>query len=481
MVLPSATQSCHENRIDVINRCESTATEFDLLGKKEGACKVGPVALKKIALGSMEANIKNHKDPRAQMSPAYDFYKNFEFTELHMSGILSELSKTNIDQGSDLRFLTCNWVVNNMDHIFNLIPKSHPRTFVETSGMIGFAIVAVTLSVAALLVVLVTTVLVTYRNRQATNKQIEFLVLLLAGLFMVALASLLMALNPSSGTCITSVWLITIGYTLELVPLLFKVSAIIKLIQAAKKLKRVAINRRKLIARSLILSTTAAIYCLIWTVVDPPQAHEELHLSDDSTNEFGETVVSSSKYCDSEMSFWYFVSFGWQGLLLIGATVLAHQMRSVPHQVNDSKQLAVLIYSSFVFLILRAVVWAIALTITNNSLTNMTLQAVRSILYSLDTIVSIAVYFPKVLGNTETSTLLRKNNQSKMTSNAESRSSSALSLSKNTVVENEQLEEKGKGKDEEEDVDMEQLRSENKALLERNDELQMIIDRHTFL
>lgn len=478
-MLPPATQSCHQNRIDVTDRCEPTATEFDLLGKKEGACKVGPVALKKIALGSMEANIKNHKDPRAQMSPAYDFYKNFEFTELHMSGILSELSKTNIDQGSDLRFLTCNWVVNNMDHIFNLIPKSHPRTFVETSGMTGFAIAAVTLSVAALLIVLFTMLLVIYRKRQAAKKssQIEFLVLLLAGLFMVALASLLMALNPSSGTCITSVWLITIGYTLELVPLLFKVSAIIKLIQAAKKLKRVAINRRKLIARSLILSTTAAIYCLIWTVVDPPQAHEELHLSDDSTNEFGETVVSSSKYCDSEMSFWYFVSFGWQGLLLIGATVLAHQMRSVPHQVNDSKQLAVLIYSSFVFLILRAVVWTIAVTITNNSLTNMTLQVVRSILCSLDTIVSIAVYFPKVLGNTETSTLLRKSNQSTMTSNVESMTSNAESRP-------------GKEKDEEEvngeeieDAidDIVKLRNENKALLERNDELQMIIDRHTFL
>jgi len=186
---------------------------------------------------------------------------------------------------------------------------------------------------------------------------------------MVALGSLLMALYPSSGTCIASVWLITVGYTLELVPLLVKVSAIIKLIQAAKKMKRVAVNKRKLISQALILSTIAAIFCLIWTLVDPPQAQEELQFSDDTKNDFGETVVSSSKYCDSEMNFWYFISFG----SVLAATVLAYQMRAAPQQVNDTKQLAVMIYSSFMFLILRVVVWVIASSVSDESLTKMTL------------------------------------------------------------------------------------------------------------
>lgn len=463
-----------------MKRCDPTATEFDLVGKKEGACKLGPTALKKIALGNMQSNIKNHKDLRAQMSPAYDIYKNFEFTDLQMSAILSEWTKINIDPGFDLRFTTCKWIVNNMDHILNFIPKTHPRIFVESSVMTGFSIAAVTLSAAALLVVLVTMLIICRKHKAATTrvKQIEFLVLLLAGLFMVALGSLLMALYPSSGTCIASVWLITVGYTLELVPLLVKVSAIIKLIQAAKKMKRVAVNKRKLISQALILSTIAAIFCLIWTLVDPPQAQEELQFSDDTKNDFGETVVSSSKYCDSEMNFWYFISFGWQGLLLLAATVLAYQMRAAPQQVNDAKQLAVMIYSSFMFLILRVVVWVIASSVSDESLTKMTLQVIRSIFCSLDTIVNIAVYFPKVLINTETmrsSTFVRNTNQSRMMS-VEDRKNTQLSVEK----ENEKVEEKGEENVEEVD-DIVQLRKENKALLERNDELQMIIDRHTFM
>ncbi len=60
--------------------------------------------------------------------------------------------------------------------------------------------------------------------------QIEFLLLLLVGLGLVSVGSLLMALEPSDGTCISAVWMINVGYTAQLVPTLIRVSAIISIV-----------------------------------------------------------------------------------------------------------------------------------------------------------------------------------------------------------------------------------------------------------
>ena len=153
-------------------------------------------------------------------------------------------------------------------------------------------------------------------------------------------------------------------------------------------------DRKKLLTRSIGISALAAVYCTFWTAFDPPQSKMSLELTQD-TNEFGETIVYVSHYCDSQSSIWFLIMFVSQGFLLLCASLLAYQMRSVPNKVNDSKPLAVMIYSSFIFLVLRLVVYVVAGTSTGESIANATLQKARSLFCSIDAVANVIIFFPR--------------------------------------------------------------------------------------
>mmetsp|Transcript_14818 Transcript_14818/g.26506 ORF Transcript_14818/g.26506 Transcript_14818/m.26506 type:complete len:339 (+) Transcript_14818:1967-2983(+) len=237
------------------------------------------------------------------------------------------------------------------------------------------------------------------------NSQIEFVYMLLTGLFFVTLGALLLAIVPSDGACITSVWLLNVGYTLVLVPTLVRVSAIIKVIQAGKKFRRVNVDKKILVITSIGISAIAAVFCGLWTGLDPMKVQEEVSIDDEAKNDLGETVtsVSYSYYCESVSNAWYWVSFVCQCLLLVSGSALAFQLRSAPKIVNDSRELAFMIYSSFMFLILRIVLQVvISSSPPEASLTRSSLQKTTSIFWSIDSIVNVCIYFSKFFRKDET-------------------------------------------------------------------------------
>ena len=147
---------------------------------------------------------------------------------------------------------------------------------------------------------------------------------------MVSIGGLLLAIEPSKGTCIGSMWLINIGYTSQLVPTLICVSTIIKIVKDSMKMKRVTVDRKKMFRRSIGFSGLAAVYCLFWTIFDTPHSEASLQVTN-GQNEFGETIVNVSHYCDSDSNIWFYISFTYQATLLLCGSALAYQMRQVPN------------------------------------------------------------------------------------------------------------------------------------------------------
>ena len=98
VTLPTATQECVENCVDILKRCDSSATEFELYGDEIGGCGEPSVNLQKIAVGNMQSNIQDSDSPRSQMSPAYEVYKDFSITELYVADVLSEWADRGQDQ-----------------------------------------------------------------------------------------------------------------------------------------------------------------------------------------------------------------------------------------------------------------------------------------------------------------------------------------------------------------------------------------------
>lgn len=268
------------------------------------------------------------------MSPAYEVYEAFTFRDVEVNDILTDWIFRGVDKDNfDLRFATCKWMADNLDHITkSFIPPSHPRVLVLSNNS-GLTISAYVFSAIALLLNISTAGGITYKHQKGTlerSSQIMFLYLLQAGFFMVTLGGLLLALEASTGSCVASIWLIQVGYTVVVVPTLIRVSAIIKIVKESMKMKTVKVDKKKMFRRSIGISGLAAIYCLFWTIFDTPHSQASVEATGDQ-NELGETIVEVSHYCNSGSDIWYYVSFVIQSLLLLSASVLAYQMRSCPN------------------------------------------------------------------------------------------------------------------------------------------------------
>jgi hypothetical protein len=205
-----------------------------------------------------------------------------------------------------------------------MVPLTYPRVIKEIGNdKDSLFVVATTFScLAALCVLLSICGIVKYRDKRSIKlAQVNFLYLLLAGLSMVSLACILLNVNPSDASCMAISWLVILGYTFELVPLLFKVAAIASLVSASKKFKRVRLDKTKLFSGVFAVGGLIVIFLILWTVLDPSTKKSEFTLTEE-LNALNETIVWRGDYCSSNSDVWLFISIGWRGLLLFCGTVL---------------------------------------------------------------------------------------------------------------------------------------------------------------
>jgi hypothetical protein len=250
------------------------------------------------SVGEMQQTILTNPNPKAQMSPAYDAFKEFSITDLEVDEILSEFVDRNLDRANfDLRFATCQYVADNLaDIVEKLVPLSHPRSFADTSAQFyqsAMTIVALLFSIIAILSALATAGCVVYKNKNDTlgrGAQFDFMMLILAGLFLIALGSLLLALEPTKGTCVGAIWMLNVGYATQLVSIMVCVGTILTAVRASAKMKIININRKSLIKKSLAFIGIALVFSTVWTVLDPPDSEMNLQITE-KANDFGETIV----------------------------------------------------------------------------------------------------------------------------------------------------------------------------------------------
>jgi uncharacterized membrane protein YidH (DUF202 family) len=227
--------------------------------------------------------------------------------------------------------------------------------------------------------------------------QVEFLVLILTGLLLLSLTALVTALPPSNALCSMSFWFGNIGFTLEIVPLLTKMAAINRLMQASRSMRKQFVLRKGSLFGIVFGITAAVMVCLtIRTIVDPLYKRDEFELS--TENSSGDTVIIQQSYCFADQPIWIFVTMIWYCTLLLCAAVLAFQTRGHREEFNESKTLAVLIYSHCLFLGLRLINMLILPTVLDFS----TVWLFHSILTCAGVVATICIYFvPKFLASDE--------------------------------------------------------------------------------
>ena len=165
-----------------------------------------------------------------------------------------------------------------------------------------------------------------------------------------------------------------------------------RLMNAAKKMKRIVLTQRHLFGTVALFMSVMITFLVFWSTLDAPQRRGEYTLTEDVTED-GETIVMVGYYCSSDSDIWRYIAVLWHCLLLVFATVLAVQTRNLQKGFSESSVLAVIIYSHFVFVMLRVITFLLGGILLESQVAGF-----RSLIYSTDAIVTMCVYFiPKLL------------------------------------------------------------------------------------
>ncbi|KAL3915961.1 MAG: hypothetical protein SGILL_005398 [Bacillariaceae sp.] len=390
ILLPDATEACSRNRVDTEARCsEDIAVRR---GDPQGACDQEFHALQKaVSTGFQQQAAAESLETK---SPGYDFIKQLRVTDLELNGMLRNWVNKKVDPyGHDAREAVCEWVVENYDSLLGFIPPGYPKQIETTEShdapyMTGaFAVGLVT----CLAVMLVAAACYKYRNRRVlVYAQTHIMALIMVGFLFIAVGSILLTVEPTSGVCMAQVWMVNVGYSTNLIPLLVKIAAINKVVASAKKLRRVKITKQKLFGIMAGLLTLVIIYLIVWSAVDPVGVVQERTVTNTTS-----TVVEECITCSSKYSFWGYLALAWQAILLLMAAVLAFQSRNAIPEFNESNSLGTMIYSRCLFVALRGI---LVLFQKRGILDPGVSAAVMSYILSLDTVTAMGIYVaPKIL------------------------------------------------------------------------------------
>lgn len=335
---PLPTQKCVQARRATVTQC--SAVVANQVGDPEGACE-DTASQTNILIATALRNV-TVDTPESIRSPAYEVLSRYTLSDLRLSEILDYKRA-----GKTPRQRVCEWVDDNFDLIQEtMVPPTYPRTL-EENGYLGLMCSSLAIGAIATLSVL-WTVRETHRQREkpiVRHAQVDFLFLVLAGSFLVALGAVLMAVPVSDPSCVAQVWFIHLGYSLSLVPQIVKVAAINRLMMAARRFRRMYLDLKSLYGAVALINSLVIAFLFVWSVLDPPRRVVEYDLSDDLTSD-GETVVKLSYACSSSSDLWESVAITWYGLLLLTAVVLAFQTRSLHNEFNESQSLGNLIVST---------------------------------------------------------------------------------------------------------------------------------------
>lgn len=390
ILLPEATEVCSQNRVDTEARCSNDI--WERRGKQEGACDQEFHALLRVVALTFQQQAQ--AEPLDTKSPGYDLVKNLKLTDLELNEMLRRWVDKRVDPyGNDAREAVCSWVVENYDDLLEFLPPGYPKQIDSVDSYEeGYMIAALVCGIlTSLIVIAIAAASYHYRHRRViVYAQVHVVLVILVGFLLISIGAILLAVEPTPAICIAQVWFVNLGYAVHLIPLLVKIAAINKIMSSAKKMKRVKINKVQMFKVMGGLLSLVILYLIIWSAVDPVKV-VELRKVTNATS----AVVEECITCSSRNSFWYYIALGFQGLLLVMASVLAFQSRDTIPEFDESRSLGTMIYSHSLFMGLRCIV---VLFDQREILEPGVSAAVMSYLLSFDTITAMGIYLvPKIL------------------------------------------------------------------------------------
>lgn len=385
VTLPKPTSECIFQRSEAkSSRCDQNVTERR--GNHGSGCNYAPKVMDNIFATTFADSFFN--GPKAMRSPAYPFLKKIQISDTSIDELLKDWNARGGDYGYAGRETVCKWVAENIDLYANLtqyLPAGYPRTISKRNNNNTLPTITIALGSIVSVAVLVTGFATCYHRKKKIimYAQPQFMYLFLVGYLSVSISAILYGMAASNSVCMLREWTLLIGYTLGNVPLLVKTAAINKLLQSAKKMKRVQITQSRLFADIGVSVSITTVFLLCWTIINPITKEEDLVLLVENKNDI-ELIVGCSK-----AGIWSYIGSLLQASYVFCSFVLAIQSRDVVQKFNESKDVRNMAFASFMFLCFRVIVQHIISTTLDPEIFN----SIIGIILSFDTIANLTVYF----------------------------------------------------------------------------------------
>jgi 7 transmembrane sweet-taste receptor of 3 GCPR. len=388
VTLPTATQECLNYRAEKLVNQKCSDSIEERRGDPVGACDYAPVLPKKVMSRGLKTTSSANKH-KSVWSPAYVLLRQIYLPEYSSQDLFRKWASFLSDETLDApREAVCEWVFEHLDELMRYSPESYPRAL-ESRSYYPIALVGYIFGSIALCIAIITVALIfVWKGHQVIKTgQCNVLSCMAVGYIIVSISAILHAVvETSNAVCTLQQWTLRLGYTLEIVPILIKMSSINKLGREARRFRRAVIDPNHFKKFLSITLSIVVMYLIVWTALDMPK-----RVDDHSLKEIdGVTTVCVYSGCASHSPVWKIMALVWETLLLLSSTVLAYQSREIIQQLNESHWLAFLVYSHTLFLLVRLVVNV--LLFSNMIQSSMSTKAIALIL-ALDTIVAVVVYF----------------------------------------------------------------------------------------
>jgi hypothetical protein len=385
VLFPAATSDCLKNQVDTEARCSEDITVRR--GDPKGACDSEAQALQQVMATSVGETTLSQ--PEAIQSPAYDLIKNIKISELEIQAIFKKWMNKDVDRfGNDAREAVCIWVVENLDNLLDFVPVGYPKQLTHDNHYHRWYLYLAQALGALTSCVVLTLLTLSFRYRQTkvmVYAQPIFVRLILIGFLFTSVAAIVVGFEPTTASCTTTMWLVVLGYSVELVPVLVKTAAINHVVNSSiKSHRRVTMSPRLLISKVIVALALVLSFLIYWTVVDPQKKQETLVLSEKDPE-----IVEVFSRCGSENIFWRVTAAGWLAPLLLMAAVLAFQSRNTIQQFNESKSLGTMVYSHILFMVLRIIFLVFQFSDTLPPGVTATLFSLN---YSSDALIAMSIY-----------------------------------------------------------------------------------------
>jgi len=388
--LPQPSMECIANRPTVAQRC--SADPMERRGSPLGACDHEYSQLQR-AIAS-QLNINNTEATGVDRSPATDYITALKISEFDIIDILQRIRAKGDGDGHMIhaREAVCDFMVHHIAHFEAIIPPFYPKrlapVFEIGTGHFVAQALALLVGICALVCIFLT-----YKYRETKTMifaQPTFMYLILIGFCFVCLAAYLLAVLPEDNICLSIKWMEVLGFTIQLVPIMIKTAALNRLISSSKKHQRININRRSLLRKVTMWMTLVVLALVAWTVTDPPKVTAFKSLNRDDPSE-----VIVDRECKSIQLAWEIVQSAMELVLLFICAILAFQSRNAISVVNESRVLAQVVYSHFLFVILRVLVTAFDLA---DLWSGDIIPILASCNHSCDTMFAMCIYVvPKII------------------------------------------------------------------------------------